>query len=60
MIFKPCYFISSKNYFIKISKFNISNLTDHQKKLMQRSLPKQKKLDGVKHVICVASGKGVF
>lgn len=35
-----------------------SQLTDHQKKLMQRGLPKQKELPGVKKIICVASGKG--
>lgn len=35
-----------------------SNLNEHQKKLMQRGLPKQKNLNGVKNIICVASGKG--
>ncbi|RNA19561.1 iron-sulfur NUBPL isoform X1 [Brachionus plicatilis] len=35
-----------------------SNLSEHQKKLMQRGLPKQKSLNGVKNIICVASGKG--
>lgn len=40
----------------EIRKF--SQLTDHQKKLMQRGLPKQRQLSGVKKIICVASGKG--
>lgn len=35
-----------------------SNLSDHQKKMMARGLPKQKKLPNVNKVICVASGKG--
>ena len=33
-------------------------LTDHQKQVMSRGLPKQKPLNGVKKIICVASGKG--
>ena len=37
---------------------NHSSLTEHQKKLMAKSLPKQKQLEGVKRIICVASGKG--
>ena len=47
-----------KNRLNKASISRISNLTDHQNKLMQRNLPKQKKINGVKHIICVASGKG--
>ncbi|CAF0784925.1 unnamed protein product [Brachionus calyciflorus] len=35
-----------------------SNLSEHQKKMMARGLPKQKELPGVKNIICVASGKG--
>lgn len=41
---------------IKIQR--LSNLTDHQKKMMQKGLPKQRELPGVKKIICVASGKG--
>ena len=33
-------------------------LTDHQRAVMARSLPKQKEISGVKKIICVASGKG--
>ncbi len=43
--------------FKQISR-KFSELTEHQKKIMQRGLPKQKVLPGVKHIICVASGKG--
>jgi len=58
MIMIGRHFNTSKSFVNKINTLNFSNLSDHQKKLMQRSLPKQKQLDGVKHVICVASGKG--
>jgi ATP-binding protein involved in chromosome partitioning len=34
------------------------NVTDHQKQLMGRGLPKQRPIEGVNHVLCVASGKG--
>lgn len=59
--------------FIKMNRINVCNkvsglmwfnrrfeskLADHQQKLMQRGLPKQKELNGVRSVICVASGKG--
>ena len=40
------------------SRYLSSNISEHQKKLMQRGLPKQKELPGVKNIICVASGKG--
>ena len=33
-------------------------LTDRQRQMMAKSLPKKKTLDGVKNVILVASGKG--
>lgn len=33
-------------------------LSEHQKQVMSRGLPKQKPLNGVKKIICVASGKG--
>jgi len=42
----------------KIIRLNFSTLTEHQKKLMGRGLPKQKEIPGVKTIICVASGKG--
>ena len=35
-----------------------SQLSDHQKKVMGRSLPKRQPLEGVEKVIVVASGKG--
>lgn len=44
--------------FLNFSRKFSSNLSEHQKKLMQRGLPKQKSLNGVKNIICVASGKG--
>ena len=34
------------------------NVTEHQKKMMARGLPKQTPITGVKKVIVVASGKG--
>lgn len=37
---------------------HLSKLTEHQQKLMQRGLPKQKQIQGVKKIMCVASGKG--
>ncbi len=44
----------------KCIRLNLSTLTEHQKKLMGRGLPKQKEIPGVKTIICVASGKGVI
>lgn len=41
-----------------VSRCLQSTLNDHQKKLMAKGLPKRKKLDNVKKIICVASGKG--
>ena len=38
--------------------FKSTSLGEHQKQLMQRGLPKRKKLAGVDKIICVASGKG--
>ena len=35
-----------------------SSLSEHQKKLMARGLPKQRSLEGVQRIVCVASGKG--
>ena len=43
---------------IKTFSLKLSNLTEHQKKMMAKGLPKQKNIEGVKHIICVASGKG--
>ena len=42
--------------FIQVA--NHSNITEHQKNIMKRGLPKQKNIEGVKNIICVASGKG--
>jgi Mrp family chromosome partitioning ATPase len=42
----------------KINQVNYSNLSEHQKQMMAKGLPKQKNLNGVKNIICVASGKG--
>jgi ATP-binding protein involved in chromosome partitioning len=42
----------------KIPSRKLSNLSEHQKQMMARGLPKQKKIEGIKHIICVASGKG--
>ena len=33
-------------------------VSEHQKKLMARGLPKKRELAGVKRIVCVASGKG--
>ncbi|XP_076455021.1 iron-sulfur cluster transfer protein NUBPL-like [Babylonia areolata] len=35
-----------------------SSITEHQRKLRARGLPKQRPIDGVENIICVASGKG--
>lgn len=35
-----------------------SNLENRQKQMMQRSLPKIKPINNVKHIVMVASGKG--
>ncbi|KAK7111217.1 hypothetical protein V1264_010889 [Littorina saxatilis] len=32
--------------------------TDHQRQMMAKGLPKQRPIEGVKNIICVASGKG--
>ncbi len=45
-------------YKFKFITRQFSELIEHQKKIMQRGLPNQKSLSGVKHIICVASGKG--
>ena len=50
--------IFSLNNSSKLLKCFNSTLTEHQKGLMQRGLPKRKKLAGVNKIICVASGKG--
>jgi len=34
------------------------SLQEHQKELMKKKLPKRRKIEGVKKVILVASGKG--
>ncbi|KAL8604202.1 hypothetical protein ACOMHN_014770 [Nucella lapillus] len=34
------------------------SFTDHQSQLKARGLPKQRPIEGVEHIICVASGKG--
>jgi Mrp family chromosome partitioning ATPase len=36
----------------------LAQVSDHQKNLMARGLPKKRSLPGVKHVVLVASGKG--
>ena len=46
-----------KNFF-KLQKCFQSTLSEHQKQLMSRGLPKRKKLSSVNKIICVASGKG--
>lgn len=38
--------------------FSSKALTDHQKQLMTKGLPKRQPINGVKHIIVVASGKG--
>ena len=47
---------------LPLTGFTIRNyspeLTDRQRQMMAKSLPKKKTLDGVKNVILVASGKG--
>lgn len=37
---------------------NRSKTEEHQKQQMARGLPKKRPVDGVKHVVVVASGKG--
>lgn len=46
------------NVYVFFSRRFLSDLGDHQKKMMARGLPKQKILPGVKNIICVGSGKG--
>lgn len=48
------------NKILKTSKIirNYSQITEHQKAILSRGLPKQRELTGVKKIICVASGKG--
>lgn len=58
MRFKILKLLNCNQIFFTTQPKNYSNLTEHQKKLMQRNLPKQKELRGVKSIICVASGKG--
>ncbi|KAF5290809.1 hypothetical protein FQR65_LT11513 [Abscondita terminalis] len=41
-----------------LSSTSKSDLDDHKKKVMARGLPKVKPIDGVKHILLVASGKG--
>lgn len=53
----------SKHLFpsVTVSKFSkrlMGQVSDHQKNLMARGLPKKRSLPGVKHVVLVASGKG--
>ena len=43
---------------IEQQKSLFSSLNEHQKKLMARGLPKQRSLEGVQRIVCVASGKG--
>lgn len=40
------------------SKRFMGQLTDQQRKIMARGLPKKRSLPGVNHVVLVASGKG--
>ena len=44
--------------YLNASLRQLSTLTEHQAKLMSRGLPKRKKLENVKSIICVGSGKG--
>jgi ATP-binding protein involved in chromosome partitioning len=44
--------------YLNASLRQLSMLTEHQAKLMSRGLPKRKKLENVKSIICVGSGKG--
>jgi ATP-binding protein involved in chromosome partitioning len=50
--------LNLSNYSCLNLKRLFSNLSEHQKKLMARGLPKQRDLPGVKTIIAVASGKG--
>jgi ATP-binding protein involved in chromosome partitioning len=43
---------------LNASARHLSTLMEHQAKLMSRGLPKRKKLESVKKIICVGSGKG--
>ncbi|XP_026477003.1 iron-sulfur protein NUBPL-like [Ctenocephalides felis] len=47
--------LNNKNVILSICR---RYTTERQKELMARGLPKRKQLDGVKHAIIVASGKG--
>lgn len=51
-------FVHSNKSINCIRVATLSNLTEHQKNIMKRGLPKQKNIEGVKNIICVASGKG--
>lgn len=52
-------FQNSRSLLIKVQECSYSQkVSDHQKQVMSRGLPKQKELAGVKKIICVASGKG--
>lgn len=43
---------------LKGIKNRSKSLDEHQKQQMARGLPKKRPVDGVKHVVVVASGKG--
>lgn len=43
---------------LKGIKSRSKSLEEHQKQQMARGLPKKRPVDGVKHVVVVASGKG--
>lgn len=51
-------FTSFKTVRLQQQCFYSQKLTEHQKQILSRGLPKQKELPGVKKIICVASGKG--
>jgi Mrp family chromosome partitioning ATPase len=47
------------NRYISTTPFtNQKSISEHQKKMMAKSLPKKRDINGVKHIICVGSGKG--
>lgn len=49
---------TSTNERCSLSTKQPPSMSEHQKAMMARGLPKQRPLDGVQRIICVASGKG--
>ncbi|XP_031779054.1 iron-sulfur protein NUBPL [Nasonia vitripennis] len=60
MIIEKCLGLQLKRHCSSVnsSKSKSDNLTEKQREMMARSLPKQKPIPGVKQILIVASGKG--